>query len=998
MQPFVARLRSGRWIGTVALLAAVYFIAAKLGLRLAFVNPSATPVWPPTGITLASLLILGYRVWPGIFLGAFLANLTTNGTVWTSLGIASGNTLEGLVGAYLVNTYARGSNAFDRPQDIFKFAVLAATASTMVSPTIGVTTLALAGFARWADFRPIWLTWWLGDATGALIAAPLLILWSKHPRLHWNGREVLERGLFLLALLFVSWVVFGGVFAFAYLTVPFLVWAGFRFGQRDTAAIIAVLAVIAIWGTVKGLGPFVGATPNASLLLLQTFMGIMVMVALPLASVVADRTRVATDNVRRMASERLARDAAEGAGLRLARLLALTSALSEAVSRAQVVDVIVNQGIPALGARAGFVSVLTENGDALHLLGHVGFSEEVVSTVRRVPLSAPRAITEVLETGTPLFIASDAAAPAGDPDAWTISHDGAWAVIPLSPAGIRNGVLALGFGEPREFDHHDQNFMLTLAGQCAQALERAQLYEREHHVSKTLQQAFLPAALPDVPGVKIDAAYLPGTSEAEVGGDWYDVFRLSDGRIACSVGDAVGSGLHAAMIMGQVRQSIRATALEGNDPSAVLDRAGKVLSLAYESPGMATAVFGILDPVALTFAYTTAGHPPPVLATPDQEARALTAGGLPLGLGDSMLPAVQTVSLLSGALLTLYTDGLIQSTRQVAEGEARLLAAVRTELKTRSPSPARAILDHVVGAGDAHDDVAVLTISIALDRIEELSLTLPTEPPSLRQVRQALRQLGLALHLNEETAYVVQVVLGEAVNNAVEHAYGAGSGTFHLRVWREADLLKMEVSDQGRWRPERPEDPGHGLKIMQDLADTMDVDRQPSGTTVRLAVRLGHAPAGPMSVFSPLPEQNRTRDAGREAGQVGHAEVHMNASPLSREGRCEIRQVAGIPVVDVSGEVDISNARAFEETLERAARLDQRAVVVSLANTSFFDSKVIHSLFRFGQRLATNRQRLLLVISRERPAHRIVEITGLSEAFPVFDAVDDAIAAVTGGA
>jgi len=128
----------------------------------------------------------------------------------------------------------------------------------------------------------------------------------------------------------------------------------------------------------------------------------------------------------------------------------------------------------------------------------------------------------------------------------------------------------------------------------------------------------------------------------------------------------------------------------------------------------------------------------------------------------------------------------------------------------------------------------------------------------------------------------------------VEHAYGAGSGTFHLRVGREADLLKMEVSDQGRWRPERPEDPGHGLKIMQDLADTMNVDRQPSGTTVRLAVRLGHAPAGPMSVFSPLPEQNRTRDAGRETGQVGHAEVHMNARPLSREGRCEIRQVAEI--------------------------------------------------------------------------------------------------------
>lgn len=167
-----ASLSNGRQIGFVAILAGVYFAAAKLGLQLAFVHPSATPVWPPTGIALASLLVIGYRAWPGIFLGAFLANLTTDGTVWTSLGIATGNTLEGLAGTYLVNRYANGSNAFDRPQDIFKFAALAAIVSTTVSSTIGVTSLALGGFARWADYQPIWFTWWLGDAAGALIAAP----------------------------------------------------------------------------------------------------------------------------------------------------------------------------------------------------------------------------------------------------------------------------------------------------------------------------------------------------------------------------------------------------------------------------------------------------------------------------------------------------------------------------------------------------------------------------------------------------------------------------------------------------------------------------------------------------------------------------------------------------------------------------------------------------------------------------------------------------------
>src|SRR3989442_8879559 len=142
------------------------------------------------------MLLLGYRAGPGIFLGAFLANLTTYGTVWTSLSIATGNTLEGLVGAYLVNKYANSSNAFDHPRDIFKFALLAAILSTAVSATIGVASLALGGFARGADYWLVLLTWWLGGATGALIFSPFLILYGKDPPLRWSGPAVLERGLF----------------------------------------------------------------------------------------------------------------------------------------------------------------------------------------------------------------------------------------------------------------------------------------------------------------------------------------------------------------------------------------------------------------------------------------------------------------------------------------------------------------------------------------------------------------------------------------------------------------------------------------------------------------------------------------------------------------------------------------------------------------------------------------------------------------------------------
>ncbi len=285
-------------LAVAALLAAVYFVAGKLGLKLAFVNASATAVWPPTGITLAAFLLLGYRVWPGIFLGAFLVNVTTAGSVATSISIATGNTLEGLVGAYLVNRFANGRYAFDRPLNIFKFAVFAGIVSTAVCATIGVTTLCLGSFADWGSYTSIWLTWWLGDAMGGLIVAPLLVLWITNPRLRWNRGQILEATLLLFSLILVSQVVFGELlpaqgknYPLEFLCAPILVWAAFRFGRRETATATFVLSVIAIWGTLNGFGPFVRENPNESLLLLQVFMGLMAMMTMFFAAVVAERKR-----------------------------------------------------------------------------------------------------------------------------------------------------------------------------------------------------------------------------------------------------------------------------------------------------------------------------------------------------------------------------------------------------------------------------------------------------------------------------------------------------------------------------------------------------------------------------------------------------------------------------------------------------------------------------------------------------------------------------------
>jgi diguanylate cyclase (GGDEF)-like protein len=303
----MVRSRFLRDLAVLAALTCTYFIAGKLGLKLASVHASVSAVWPCTGIALAALLIFGYRVWPAVLAGAFLVNLTTAGSVATSIGIAVGNTLEPLVGCYLVSRVAGGRRAFERAQDIFKFAFLAGMVSTAISATVGVTTLALEGFADWAMYGPIWCTWWLGDAVGAIVVTPFLLLWWENPRLNWSRKQIIELTFLFLGLFVTGWIVFGDRLHFGlknypleYLCIPFLIWVAFRFGRRNAATAICALAAVATWGTLHGFGPFSRDSQNTSLLLLQSFMGIMAITTLTLAAEITQHKR-AEEYVRQLA-------------------------------------------------------------------------------------------------------------------------------------------------------------------------------------------------------------------------------------------------------------------------------------------------------------------------------------------------------------------------------------------------------------------------------------------------------------------------------------------------------------------------------------------------------------------------------------------------------------------------------------------------------------------------------------------------------------------------
>ena len=309
-----------RWKGrtraaTLLALTALYVGAGKLGLSLALVHASASAVWPPTGIALAAFLLLGRSVWPAIFAGAFLVNVTTAGSPATSLGIALGNTLEGWAGAELVRRFAGGAAAFDRPADVFRFFALAGLVATAISPTIGVTSLCLGGFASWPEYGSLWLTWWLGDSGGAFVVAPALLLWAKRPWPTWTRAQQLEAAGVLATVAAVGAIAFGpwlpaplGDGALSFLCLPPAIWTAFRFGRRETAAAVLLLSGFAVWWTALGSGPL-PEQENQSLVLLQLFMGVVSVTSLSLAAVVWQRQR-AQGELERQAAE-LARSNAE---------------------------------------------------------------------------------------------------------------------------------------------------------------------------------------------------------------------------------------------------------------------------------------------------------------------------------------------------------------------------------------------------------------------------------------------------------------------------------------------------------------------------------------------------------------------------------------------------------------------------------------------------------------------------------------------------------------
>lgn len=288
------------FLGQLGLLAAAYFVAGKLSLLLAIPPGYASALWPPSGIALAAAVLGGTRVWPGIWIGAALVNLTVETSLLAAVLIATGNTLEAVAGAALVRRWIGVPRCFERGEDVIKFVAVAATSAT-IAATIAMTVLAVRHALPWPQVFWNWLTWWQGDAAGMIIIAPLILSWSVRGTFAWSRLKVLEAIGCVLLLLATARVIFGlgtpggAVYPLTIAILPLIIWAAFRFSQREVATAIALVCAVAVWSTLERRGPLALAPFNESLLLLLAFICIVVITGLTLSAVVAERSRATAE-------------------------------------------------------------------------------------------------------------------------------------------------------------------------------------------------------------------------------------------------------------------------------------------------------------------------------------------------------------------------------------------------------------------------------------------------------------------------------------------------------------------------------------------------------------------------------------------------------------------------------------------------------------------------------------------------------------------------------
>ena len=527
------------------------------------------------------------------------------------------------------------------------------------------------------------------------------------------------------------------------------------------------------------------------------------------------------------------------------QLQGLTAALSNALTRMDVANVLVDAIGDAVGADGAALATFLEERRLVSTFASRGYGDDGPESWLDVPIDTPTPATQALKRRMSAFYASVEDLHSEFPDAsddLSLSGHSSFLFVPLVAGRRANALLVVSWTEPYTLQPEERRFVESLAGQAAQALDRATSFETERTIAETLQRSVLPVSLPRVEGVQLAARYLPGTAELDVGGDWFDAIPLRDGRLGLVVGDVVGKGVQAAATMAQLRNALRAFSLDRMKPSSTLARLNRLAEEVVET-AFATIVYAVIDPEARICRFTSAGHPPPLVVYPDGRAGFLEGGrGLPLGAGSDTSYSQAVVELPVGTVLLLYTDGLIERRdRPIDDGLEELRRAAADG--PREPEElVEHILQRLIGDDERRDDIALLAVRVLVVAPRTLHLRVPSDIASLDLVRDALRMWLSGTSLSRTDAHDVVLATWEACANSIEHAAHGDGGNVDVRAELTGSGVRVAVEDTGHWTPptER-EGRGLGLQLMHSTMSSVEITADDSGTRVTFEKALAGA-------------------------------------------------------------------------------------------------------------------------------------------------------------
>ena len=661
----------------VAAVALSYAVGSYVAFWLFRASTAGAVLFPPAGITLAAFVVTPRKRWPLIVAAIAVTEIAVDVSQGQgfrlALGFAFANTVEPIVGATLLALWWNSRRPTPRLR-LIAFFVCAVLVGPAIGALIGAATIVLGQGRGWVDaFFPFWA----GDALAVLTVGGALLAWQSQDRDRVAVRVVIGSAAACgLLTVLAFWSRAPSLF---YLALPVLMVVALRYGEMVVVAVSGfVIAMAANLATVAGYGPWapVANRPHHAMASLQLFLAVTVVASWVLTIEINERTGAEHD----AQSERVDRQ-------RLQSFQSITEQLAGASRTEAIVEIAVLDAIP-LVTKLGVIAVIdSHNPSAMRTWRTLGFPDHLAQPLLSLRTADPVPLAHVARTGLHLALTSLAAIEREFPTAVAScleTNTRSLYVVPIFADGHCLGAIAFGFEQEGPVDQDTAANARAIANLIGPAIDRARLYEHEYHAAHTLQRALLPVIASDLAGVDPLVYYRPAERANEVGGDWYDVFRLPSGRIALVAGDVVGHDIHAATTMGRLQNAVRFLAPTSRGPADLLDRLDTAID-SFPDAFATTMVYAEYDPATRELHYCCAGHLPPLLVNESKAEYLMGARSAPLGLPLTSRPETAIV-MPCDAVLVLYTDGLIERRGEPLDDSLSALAAIARSLHPANAS------------------------------------------------------------------------------------------------------------------------------------------------------------------------------------------------------------------------------------------------------------------------------------------------------------------------